>query len=141
VGGFSFWQNLWRLKMNDTKLVFWIRVLWLTVGSIALIQAAIFLYALYSSENSTHKNLLYWIQSVLAGSEIVAALLFLIPRTFFFGVWALLVVFLFGVLLHVAHGEFSVGALLVYAAAALVVKAYKNSQRMKFYSAEKEQSK
>lgn len=127
--------------MNDTKLVFWIRVLWLTVGSVALIQAAVFLSALYSSENPSHQNLLFWIQSVLAGSEIVAALLFLVPRTCLFGVWTLLAVFLFAVLLHVAHGEFNVGALLVYSAAALVVKAYKNSQRMNFYSVEKEQSK
>ena len=127
--------------MNDTKLFFWIRVLWITVCGIALIQAAAFLFALYGSENSPHKNSLFWIQSVLAVCEVVAAMLFLIPRMFFLGVWALLAVFVFAVLLHVAHSDFNVSSLLVYAVAAMVVKAYKNSSDANSYSVEKEESK
>lgn len=127
--------------MNDTKLFFWIRVLWVTVGGVALMQAAVFLFELYGREHSARQKPLFWIQVGLAASEILAALLFLVPRTFFFGVWALLAVFLFAILFHLAHGEFNVGALLVYAAAALVVKAYKNSSAAGFCSIEKEQSK
>ena len=127
--------------MNNIKLVFWIRVLWLTVGVVALIQAAVFLFALFRSENSSHQNLLHLIQTVLAGCEIIAALLFLIPRTFSFGVWSLVAVFLFALLLHVAHGDFNVGSLLVYTVAVLVVKAYKSSQQTHDYSLEMEEAK
>ena len=128
--------------MNDTKLSFWIRVLWFALGSVAFVQAAVFLFALYGTEHSSHKSALFWIQSVLAIGEIVAALLFLVPRTFVFGVWALLAVFIFAMLLHVAHGEFGViGGLLVYTAALLVVRAYKNSTPLNFTTVEKEESK
>lgn len=128
--------------MNDTKLSFWIRVLWLVVGSVALIQAAVFLFTLYGAEHSSRQNPLFWIQSVLAFSEIIAALLFLVPRTFVVGAWALPAVFLFAMLLHVAHGEFGViGGLLVYSVAVLVVKANNNSQRMNVYADKKEQEK
>lgn len=100
-----------------------------------------FFLALYGSENSPHKSSFFWIQSVLAVCEIVAAMLFLLPRMYFLGVWALLAVFVFAVLLHVAHGNFNVGSLLVYAVAAMVVKAYKNSSDPNSYSVEKEGSK
>lgn len=128
--------------MNNTKLSFWIRILRLVVGSVALIQAAVFLFALYGKEHALRQNPLFWIQSVLAGCEIVAALLFLVPRTFVFGAWALLAVFLFATLLHVAHGEFGViGGLLVYAVAVLVVKADRNSPMPSDNSGATEESK
>lgn len=128
--------------MNNTKLSFWIRVLRLVVGSVALIQAAILLFTLYGKEHSSRHHSLFWIQSVLASSEIVAALLFLVPRTLVFGVWALVTVFLFAMLLHVAHGEFDViGGLSVYTVAVLVVRAYKNSSDKNFHQVEKEKLK
>ena len=112
--------------MNNTKLNLWIRALHLIVGGVALIQAAVFLSALYGGESSSHQSPLFWAQVVLASLEVVAALLFLIPRTFVLGVWALLAVFLFAAALHVAHGEFNIGALLVYAVAVVVVKTYRD---------------
>jgi hypothetical protein len=128
-GRFFFWKIFWRLKMNNTKLSLWVRALHLTVGGVAMIQAAVFLFALYRSVNSSHKSLLFWAQIVLASSEIIAALLFLIPQTFVFGTRALLMVFLFAIVLHAAHGEFNIGALLVYSVAVLVVKAHRNLRK------------
>lgn len=128
--------------MNNARLSFWIRALWLVVGSVALLQAAVFLFTLYAKQNSSHQKPLFWIQFALASCEIIAAVFFLIPRTFSIGVWALLGVFLFAMLLHAAHGEFGViGGLMVYAVAVLVVKAYKNSPMPDENSSGREESK
>jgi uncharacterized membrane protein YphA (DoxX/SURF4 family) len=64
----------------------------------------------------------------LAWSEIVATVLFLLPGTLAVGAWSLIVVFLGAVTLHVVHGEFDVGGLLVFAVAALVVLTHQASR-------------
>jgi hypothetical protein len=60
---------------------------------------------------------------LLGLAELAAAVLFLIPRTVRLGGFALIAVFAVAALLHVLHGEYSVGFLAVYGAAALAVVA------------------
>jgi hypothetical protein len=59
----------------------------------------------------------------LAVVEIAAALLFLIPATVRVGGWLLLGVFVIAIALHLLHGEWGFGALLVYTTAVWVVLA------------------
>ena len=68
-----------------------------------------------------------WLRPALAWPEIVAALLFLIPLTVVAGGYFLLVVFAFAAVLHLLHGQYDIGALLVYAMAVLVVIADRSS--------------
>jgi len=63
---------------------------------------------------------------VLAWSEMLAAVIFLIPKALIskamiIGGWLLLTILGFAVVVHLLHGWFDVGALVVYAAAAWAV--------------------
>jgi len=60
----------------------------------------------------------------LAGPEMVAAILFLCPRTVIIGSYALLTIFALAVLVHLLHGQWNFEILLVYAAAVLVVMTH-----------------
>jgi hypothetical protein len=68
-----------------------------------------------------------WMRPALAWSEIAAAILFLVPFTTLLGGYLLLVIFFLAALLHILHGEFDIGVLLVYAMAVLVSMAYRSS--------------
>jgi hypothetical protein len=59
----------------------------------------------------------------LAWSEMVAAVIFLIPRATVIGGWLLLTVLGFAVVVHLLHGWFDTGVLLVYAAGTWAVMA------------------
>ena len=57
----------------------------------------------------------------LAWGEIVGAILLLITRTVVLGGWVLIAVFLAAAAVHLLHGMWDVGMLLIYAAAAYAV--------------------
>lgn len=61
-----------------------------------------------------------WIAPALGGTEAFAAILFLLPVLRRAGGYSLLVIFTAAVLLHILHGQFEIGSLLVYSAAVLV---------------------
>jgi hypothetical protein len=69
--------------------------------------------------SGSHILLLGWI-------EIVAAILFLVPPTLVVGAWGLVAVFVCAAAIHIAHGEFDVGGLMIWAVAALVVLVHRN---------------
>jgi hypothetical protein len=69
-----------------------------------------------------------WIRPLLAGGEIVAAILFLVPLTTIVGSYLLLVVFFVAALVHILHGQFDVGVLAVYSMAVLVSMAHRNAK-------------
>ncbi len=64
-----------------------------------------------------------WFLPLLSGVEIVGAILFLIPRLSRIGAYLLLVVLGVAILFHVLHGDWEVGALVVYLAAIVVVRS------------------
>lgn len=66
----------------------------------------------------------------LGWSEVVAAILFLLPLTVRLGAVFLLMIFAAAVLIHAAHGQFQVGALVVDAAAVLVVLAERRRKKI-----------
>jgi hypothetical protein len=70
-----------------------------------------------------------WIRPGLAGSEIVATVLFLVPLTSTVGSYLLLLVFLLAALVHVLHGQYDVGVLAVYSMAVLVSLAHRQDAR------------
>ncbi len=72
--------------------------------------------AISQLRGSTHSPLL-----ALAIAETVAAVLFLLPKTMRLGGVALIIIFALAAALHVAHGEYNVAYLAIYAAAALAV--------------------
>jgi hypothetical protein len=63
---------------------------------------------------------------MLAGSEIVAAVLFLLPFTRVPGSYLLFVVFLLAAAVHILDRQLDVGGLAVYSMAVLVSLAHRN---------------
>jgi len=66
-----------------------------------------------------------FIRLVLGWGEILGCVLLLIPRTTIRGAWLLLAVFVFAIMIHLLHGAYDVGNLVIYAAAAFTIACCK----------------
>ena len=91
-----------------------------TLGIVVLSESVRFLLSSSTAHHIARMGLPQWIRPVLGGSEIVAAILFLIPAASVLGGYLLLFIFAIAAIAHCLHGEFEVGALIVYGMAALV---------------------
>jgi hypothetical protein len=100
--------------------IHWLR--W-TLGLVVVLESAEFILSNSAAHFLAKAGLPSWIQPVLGGSEIIAAILFLLPFTSKIGSYLLLIIFALAALLHILHGQFNVGGLVVYAAAVLVCMA------------------
>jgi hypothetical protein len=78
------------------------------------------LHTFHAIHNHSYSLTFISIRLILASSEIGAVLLFLIPRTRVVGSYTLLVVFAAAMGVHIAHGEWGILSLSVYAMAVLV---------------------
>jgi hypothetical protein len=103
----------------------------LVLGLVVLVQSFLFLYGGEAARFLARHGLPDAIRLVLGWSEVVAAILFLLPPTIVVGAWFLLLIFVAAILLHVVHGQYDVGGLLVYSTAVLVVLAFHESRRVK----------
>lgn len=107
--------------MSSHRKDFAILLLHWTVGIIVAAESALFALSASTARHLSHMGLPAWIGPALGGIELVAALLFLSPAASRIGGLALLVVFAAAILLHFLHGEYNVGALIVYGAAVWTV--------------------
>jgi hypothetical protein len=101
------------------KTKFWMTALRWTLGVVVLIESCLFVFASSGLHAVAKAGVSHWIRPVLGGSEIIAAILFLVPATSVAGGYLLLVVFFFAAAIHVLHGQYDVGGLIVYAAAVM----------------------
>ena len=69
-----------------------------------------------------------WIRPLLGGAEILAAVLFLVPAASLVGGYALLIVFFLAAVIHILHGWYDVGALVVYSMAVLACMAHRDAK-------------
>ena len=69
------------------------------------------------------------VRQILGWSEIIGALLLLIPQTVARGAWFLVGIFVFAIAIHLLHGAYNVGNLVIYSAAAWAIAAEKTSAR------------
>jgi uncharacterized membrane protein YphA (DoxX/SURF4 family) len=67
-----------------------------------------------------------FIRLFLGWGEILGCILLLIPRTTIRGAWLLVAVFIMAILLHLLHGLYNVGNVVVYAAAAFAIAMSKS---------------
>src|SRR5215470_984675 len=89
-----------------------------TLGLVILVESSLFAFAPGSAHAFANTGLPDVIRLVVAYAEIGAAVLFLLPRTLVAGAWLLIGVLAFAIVLHLLHGWWNVGALLVYGVAA-----------------------
>ena len=91
-----------------------------TVGLVLIVESLRLAFEPSAARHFARTGLPLWMRPVLAWTEIAAAIFFLVPFTTLWASYALLVVFFVAALLHVLHGEFDVGVLVVYSMAVLV---------------------
>jgi uncharacterized membrane protein YphA (DoxX/SURF4 family) len=95
-----------------------------TLGLAVMLQSFEFVSSTSAAHFLAKAGLPAWLRPVLGGSEIIAAVLFLVPFTTTIGGYLLLVIFGLAALLHILHGQYGVEGLLVYAVAVLVAMAH-----------------
>jgi uncharacterized membrane protein YphA (DoxX/SURF4 family) len=106
------------VNIRQEQVAAW--VLRWTVGLVVLWESYQFGFSEAATRHLQRMGLPQWVAPVLAGAEIVAAILFLVPKLGRIGGYSLLVVFAVAATLHVLHGQFEIGPLLVYGAAVFV---------------------
>jgi len=106
-----------------------ITALSVVLGFVVTVQAGILAFDPRAIEAFAHAGFPDFVRLSLAWSEIAAGILFLIPSTVILGAWFLLAVFLGAIVIHLAHGVFDVGGLLIYSAAVIVVMVHRESRK------------
>jgi len=100
-------------------------VLRLTLGTVILVKAILFvLPGAAHSFSRTHMPAI--VRMVLGFGEIAGCVLILVPQTAARGAWLLLAVLVFAILLHLLHGMYDIGNVVVYAAAAFAIATGKS---------------
>jgi hypothetical protein len=95
-----------------------------TLGLAVMLESFAFVFSTSAAHFLAKTGWPAWLRPVLGGSEIIAAVLFLVASTATIGGYLLLVIFGVAALLHILHGQYGVEGLLVYSAAVLVSMAH-----------------
>lgn len=106
------------MSSGQTKTA--LTVLQWALGVVILIEAVLFVLP-SAAHDFTRTHMPGFIRLVLGFGEIIGCVLLLIPRTAVRGAWLLVAVFVFAILLHLLHGMYGVGNLVIYAAAAFAI--------------------
>jgi hypothetical protein len=99
-----------------------------TLGLTVLLQSVHFALGPGAADFAEH-GLPPWLRLGLGGSEVLAAILFLIPPTEIIGGYALLGIFAVAVGLHFMRQEYGAASLAVYAIAVLVCMSGRDGER------------
>jgi len=91
-----------------------------SLGIVILIQAVMFVLP-SAAHDFAGTHMPGFVRLVLGFGEIGGCVLMLIPKTSVRGAWLLVAVFVMAILLHLLHGLYGVGNLVIYAAAAFAV--------------------
>lgn len=91
-----------------------------SLGIVILIEAVMFVLP-SAAHSFARTHMPGFVRLVLGFGEILGCILLLIPKTVTRGAWLLLAVFLMAILLHLLHGLYGVGNLVIYAAAAFAI--------------------
>src|SRR5580658_1468819 len=116
--------------MNPQLKKLSIPILRWTLGLVVLWQSIHFVLSASSARHLSESGMPQWIRPALGGSEIVAALLFLMPAVSRIGGYSLLIIFAIAVALHLLHGDADVGGLILYCAAVLVCLSHLERTRV-----------
>jgi len=101
-------------------------VLQWAIGIVILIEAVRFVLP-SAAHDFARTHMPGFIRLVLGFGEIVGCVLLLIPRTSIRGAWLLVAVFVFAILIHLLHGMYGIGNLVIYAAAAFAIAVGKGN--------------
>jgi hypothetical protein len=91
-----------------------------SLGLVILIEAVLFLMPA-GGHDFARTHMPNMLRLILGWGEIIGAVLLLIPRTAVRGGWVLIAIFALAIIVHLLHGMFNVGNLVIYTAAAWAV--------------------
>lgn len=97
-----------------------------SLGIVILIEAVMFVLP-SAAHDFARTHMPGFVRMVLGVGEIIGSVLLLIPGTTIRGAWFLVAVFTMAILLHLLHGMYGVGNLVIYTAAALAIAMEKGS--------------
>lgn len=95
-------------------------VLQWSLGVVVLIEAVMFVLP-GAAHEFARTHMPGMVRMAVGFGEIAGALLLLVPQTVVRGAWLLLAVFVMAILIHLLHGLYGVGNLVVFAAAAFAI--------------------
>src|SRR5215469_15161798 len=102
-----------------------LNVLRWSLGIVILIESVMFVLP-SAAHDFARTHMPGFVRLVLGVGEILGCVLLLIPGTVVRGAWLLFAVFCMAILLHLLHGLYGIGNLVVYAAAAFAIALGKN---------------
>ena len=91
-----------------------------SLGIVVLIEAVRFVLP-GAAHEFARTHLPGIVRMIVGFGEIAGSVLLLIPQTLVRGAWLLLAVFVMAILIHLLHGLYGVGNLVVFAAAAFAI--------------------
>lgn len=91
-----------------------------SLGIVVLIEAVMFVLP-GAAHDFARTHMPSMVRMIVGFGEIAGAVLLLIPQTVVRGAWLLLAVFVMAILIHLLHGLYGVGNLVVFAAAAFAI--------------------
>jgi hypothetical protein len=106
--------------MTEQRMKTALRGLQWTLGLVILIEAVLFVMP-SAAHDFAKTHMPDFVRQVLGWGEIIGAILLLIPRTAVRGGWFLAGIFVLAIVVHVLHGTYNVGNLVIYTAAAWAV--------------------
>jgi len=112
------------MSAPQTKLA--LTVLQWVLGIVILAEAVRFVLP-NAAHDFARTHMPNFIRLVLGWGEIIGCVLLLIPPTAVRGAWMLVGIFTLAIVLHLLHGMYSVGNLVIYTAAAFAVATGKGA--------------
>jgi hypothetical protein len=91
-----------------------------SLGVVVLIEAVLFVLP-GAAHDFARTHMPGLVRLIVGFGEIAGSILLLIPQTAVRGAWLLLAVFVMAILIHLLHGLYGVGNLVIYAAAAFAI--------------------
>jgi len=111
------------MSASQTKIA--LTVLQWALGVVILIEAVLFVLP-SAAHDFARTYMPGFIRMVLGFGELLGCIFLLIPKTAIRGAWLLVAVFTMAILLHLLHGMYGIGNLVIYAAAAFAIAMGKN---------------
>ena len=112
--------------MSPARTKTGLTVLQWALGVVILIEAVMFVLP-SAAHDFARTHMPGFVRMVLGFGEILGCVLLLIPQTAIRGAWVLVAVFIMAILLHLLHGMYGIGNLVIYAAAAFAVAISKGN--------------
>ena len=112
--------------MSPARSNLGLTILQWALGVVILIEAVMFVMP-SAAHDFARTHMPGFVRLVLGVGEIVGCVLLLIPGTVVRGAWMLVAVFVMAILLHLLHGMYGIGNLVIYSAAALAIAMGKNT--------------